>query len=972
MKSIARPLALLLSFSIVQARQYPVVCGTGADSARLQLQLHQNASRKVQKRTPQALAAAALPDAGQIAILDDSDGVVARRNDFNLNKKTVRFVPVTADAARYRVEAAEDTYDAAAGTSGELVSGIGDDDTRELDLPFSFPFFGVQYKKISLNSDGNLTFATGDPGAGERSLGRMTAGPARIAPLFVDLDPTQARQGIRVLSEPGRYVVSWVEVPEYSDFGTGLVYTFQARLFPDGRIEFAYSSVIGSEGVLGIAPGRLQGATSIVDFAVGSTQEYSGAVAERFIGNDEVDIYTAAQKFYLNHEDSYDYLVFYNTLGVPASSGAVAYEVTVRNNRSGFGDIQVDLGFEAGSKRRLQAMLNMGPLSQYPADPNAIVPARSTSKDTPLTVLGHETGHLFLAFASVRNPGDPEAQPMLGRSLVHWNFAFNSEASLLEGNRIRDNGPGVTPRFTTTGTVEGYAPLDQYLMGFIPPQNVPDTFLVQNATSGDSGRTPQAGISFNGTRRDIHIDEIVQAEGRRTPDHTVSQRHFRFAFVLVTKSGTAPTADQLQQLDNYRSQFEGFYSRVSSQNSSADTSLKKALRVSTFPAAGVLAGSTGTGKVAVESAVATPLTVMLRSQSGAIGVPASVTIPAGGTEASFSFTGLREGVDELVTEASSAQYEMVNSRIQVAAVSSVKVSVSGGDNQRAVSGVELPQPVSIRVTDVNGLPYPGLPVQATVTSGGTLNSPAATTDENGVAQFRWKPGSGALNVLRASVTGGASVAATALVNPSFTSASVVNAASFAAGISPGGIATIFGVNLTTAKPEDLQVTVNGRTSQVFYFDNGQINFQVPASVTGSTAEVVVKTPVGSSTASVPLVQAAPGIFFDTASGFGAVLNSGTGLTTSQRPPATGDAIEIYATGLGPLQNAAGGLQQTVLVPEVVIGGVVAKVLFSGLAPGFPGLYQVNVQVPGGVASGVQALNVAVNGIRSNDVKIRIK
>ena len=73
-----------------------------------------------------------------------------------------------------------------------------------------------------------------------------------------------------------------------------------------------------------------------------------------------------------------------------------------------------------------------------------------------------------------------------------------------------------------------------------------------------------------------------------------------------------------------------------------------------------------------------------------------------------------------------------------------------------------------------------------------------------------------------------------------------------------------------------------------------------------------------------------------------------------------------------MQNASGGVQQTVLTPQVVIGGVVAKVLFSGLAPGFPGLYQVNVQVPGGVASGAQTLNVSVNGLRSNDVKIQIK
>src|SRR5205814_7383034 len=221
-------------------------------------------------------------------------------------------------------------------------------------------------------------------------------------------------------------------------------------LYPDGRIEYAYAGVNTSGAVVGISPGGLLGATSLVSFAADASEEYSSTVAERFGGSIEIDLATAAQNFYRTHDDAYDYLVFYNNQGVGACPGAVACEFTIRNNRTGYGDTLVDIGQEFGSASRLQAVLNLGPLSQYPVDPNGHVPARFNTGDTPVTIIGHETGHLFLAYASVRDPNVPSARPMLGSQLAHWAFTFDSEASLLDGNRIRDDGPAVSPRFTTT------------------------------------------------------------------------------------------------------------------------------------------------------------------------------------------------------------------------------------------------------------------------------------------------------------------------------------------------------------------------------------------------------------------------------------------------------------------------------------------------------------------------------------------
>jgi uncharacterized protein (TIGR03437 family) len=92
------------------------------------------------------------------------------------------------------------------------------------------------------------------------------------------------------------------------------------------------------------------------------------------------------------------------------------------------------------------------------------------------------------------------------------------------------------------------------------------------------------------------------------------------------------------------------------------------------------------------------------------------------------------------------------------------------------------------------------------------------------------------------------------------------------------------------------------------------------------------------------------------------------LSTCGQPAMAGDTLVLYATGLGlatpggspngvPLANGqippANGsvLYETPTTPVVTIGGIPAKVLYSGLAPGFPGEYQVDITVPNGVPTG---------------------
>ncbi len=988
----ARPLSTVVSLTFLfspasVARQDRLVCGTSRVRGIQERFLHRQAEKARSLASSKGMKAGQLAprntnrDLGNIAIIDDSGGVISHRNDFNLDHKSLSFTPTNVNASSYKYQLAVDTYDASAVSGALPLTGLGDDDSRAIPLPFPFTFYGTVYTQIFVNSDGNATFGAGDSASLDRSLGRMSSGPPRIAPLYADLNPSDALSSVSVLATASRFTINWTGVPEFSSTKTGLKETFQLRLYPDSHIEISWSGINTTGAVVGISPGRLLGNTVVLDFSTTPSAEYSGTVAETFGSTNEVDIQLVSQHFYQTHDDAYDYLVIFNNLDVQAGSGAVSYEETQRGMGTGFGQEPFDASSETGSAARLQSLLNMGPLSQFPTDPNQLFNGNSLSA---IGVLAHEAGHLFLAYASVLDPNDPTAQPMLGRQLAHWNFLFNSEASLLEGNRIADNGAGTAPRFKTTDDYQQYAPLDQYLMGFRLVEEVAPTFLVNNTTQNYNERAPQSNVTISGDRRDITVSDLVAVVGRRTPDATVAQRRFRFAFILVSGAGKDPSANELAQIDNYRTQFETAYRNYAGQRAWADTTLRRVLRLSVAPAAGVLAGSSGAASINLQQPASSPLTVTLASGGGLIGVPATINIPAGASSASFLIKGLQAGVDDLTAQPSDATYETSYARVQVAAPGNVSLSVISGNEQNAVPGATLPEPVVVRVTDINNLAYSGVSIQAADSSGGSVHPATATTDANGRASFQWTPGPTSPAHLTFSVAGSTiTTVASATGAPKVTAAAVVNAASFSAGITPGGIATLYGIYLaggtTGATPfpwptilSGVQLLLNNSAVPLLYTSDGQINFLVPTSLSGTSATLVVQTPLGTSAAvSIPVSAFSPGIFFDAGSGFGAILNAGTTQTTATVPAARGSFVEIYCTGLGPVSGNP-TRQTTAVTPKVTVGGILAPVSFSGLAPGYQGLYQIDAQIPQNAPTGPQPIFVTVNDIPSNTVKILVQ
>jgi len=296
---------------------------------------------------------------------------------------------------------------------------------------------------------------------------------------------------------------------------------------------------------------------------------------------------------------------------------------------------------------------------------------------------------------------------MLGTQNAHWSFNFNSEASLLEGNRIEDRGPENEFRFLTTGTVEGYSPLDQYLMGLRSPDEVGPLFAVYPGGMSPT-RLPQKGVLFNGSRLDIQVNDLIAAEGRRTPDHTVAQSRFRFAFIVLTPEGGEPPASVIEQINTYRSEFETYFNRASDGRAWADATLRPMMKVSAWPAMGTVAGKQAEVHLELARPLGYDLFVGLHTTHGHIEAPTPVVIPAGETRLTTSVKGLSAGVSDLVAEAWNASFEPVFTRIAVQpsleSLSLIKHYVDG--------------PVVLRVSDENNLRYPGIRIKVTA-SGAT-------------------------------------------------------------------------------------------------------------------------------------------------------------------------------------------------------------------------------------------------------------
>jgi uncharacterized protein (TIGR03437 family) len=159
----------------------------------------------------------------------------------------------------------------------------------------------------------------------------------------------------------------------------------------------------------------------------------------------------------------------------------------------------------------------------------------------------------------------------------------------------------------------------------------------------------------------------------------------------------------------------------------------------------------------------------------------------------------------------------------------------------------------------------------------------------------------------------------------------------------------------------VQVLINNIPGNIYYASPVQVNVLIPTILIGGPATVqLINNGLAGPPVTIALASAAPVLFQSDATTIAATHGNGP-LVTQATPAQRGEVVVLYATGLGATSPAAIPNQ----IPQsaawitdradfhVVFNGAAVDpglVLYAGVTPGFAGLFQINLQLPGDAPS----------------------
>jgi uncharacterized protein (TIGR03437 family) len=227
--------------------------------------------------------------------------------------------------------------------------------------------------------------------------------------------------------------------------------------------------------------------------------------------------------------------------------------------------------------------------------------------------------------------------------------------------------------------------------------------------------------------------------------------------------------------------------------------------------------------------------------------------------------------------------------------------------------------------------------------------------------------------------------------------SVVNAADGRPSIAPGGLVSVFGSQLSSVNLASSQVplptvvadtclSVNGLVVPIFMASPNQINVQMPFESIGNVT-MILRTPGGTSdNYNLQVLPGAPSVFHNGTAGpdtnVPTIVRGDDGLLVTDSHPVhrndNGDLF-IYLTGLGQTSPAVADgypapsdpVAVPLNIPTVTLGGVKLSVSSYSLTPGQVGVYQINVNVPRNVPTGLSVPLVIAQGSSSTSLPVRV-
>ena len=190
---------------------------------------------------------------------------------------------------------------------------------------------------------------------------------------------------------------------------------------------------------------------------------------------------------------------------------------------------------------------------------------------------------------------------------------------------------------------------------------------------------------------------------------------------------------------------------------------------------------------------------------------------------------------------------------------------------------------------------------------------------------------------------------------------------------PGSLLSVLGGRVSAAGAGGLQFPVLATSDT-------ETQIQVPFTARGSSLALALQTSAGSVRLAVPLESVSPAIFVDR-DGTPLLLDADTGvLLDAMNTAHSNSRLQILATGLGAVRPEwPSGMPAPLEGPPAVVARVAVyldraplEVTRAVLAPGYVGLYLVEVQLPALLNSGPAELYIASESQQSNRVRVWIE